>query len=209
MKLFKKVLLLASCSALLFASSAMANDNNVEIRELPAMKAAQTQAVQDVLFTTGKILEVQDNVLVIKGEGHHNLVAAVVTDNTYLLNGKNGKDKKLSSFKVGKEVTVYYSPKMTRSIPPQAEAYAVVLGDNSEKMGKFFKVEEVTLSEDGTYVNVTNTNESLIATVDKNANKNFAEIKAGDSLMIWYDMMTMSLPALTNANKVVILPEQK
>lgn len=209
MKLFKKVLLLASCSALLFASSAMANDNNVEIRELPAMKAAQTQAVQDVLFTTGKILEVQDNVLVIKGEGHHNLVAAVVTDSTYLLNGKNGKGKKLSSFKVGKEVTVYYSPKMTRSIPPQTEAYAVVLGDNSEKMGKFFKVKEVTLSEDGTYVNVTNSNESLIATVDKKANKNFAEIKVGDSLMVWYDMMTMSLPALTNANKVVILPEQK
>ena len=209
MKLFKKVLLLASCSALLFASSAIANDNNVEIRKLPAMKAAQTQAVQDVLFTTGKILEVQDNVLVIKGEGHHNLVAAVVTDNTYLLNGKNGKGKKLSSFKVGKEVTVYYSPKMTRSIPPQTEAYAVVLGDNSEKMGKFFKVGEVTFSEDGTYVNVTNTNESLIATVDKKANKNFAELKVGDSLMIWYDMMTMSLPAFTNANKVVILPEQK
>lgn len=207
MKMLKKVLLMASCSALLFASNAMANDNNVEIRELPVMKAAQTQAVQDVLFTTGVTLEVQDNVLIIKGEGHHNLVAAVVTDNTYLLNGKNGKDKKFSSFKVGKEVTVYYSPKMTRSIPPQAEAYAVILGDNSEKVGKFFKVGEVTMSEDGTYVNVTNTNESLIATVDKKANKKFAEIKAGDNLMVWYDMMTMSLPALTNANKVVILTE--
>ena len=41
--------------------------------------------------------------------------------------------------------------------------------------------------------------------VDKKANKNFAEIKAGDNLMVWYDMMTMSLPARTNANKVVIL----
>jgi hypothetical protein len=94
---------------------------------------------------------------------------------------------------------------MTRSIPAQSEAFAVVLGDNSEKMGKFFKVEEVTMSEDNTYVSVINTNESLIATVDKKANKNFAEIKAGDNLMVWYDMMTMSLPARTNANKVVIL----
>ena len=207
MKMFKRVLLLASCATMLFAGSAMANENIKEVQELPVTKAYQTQAVRDVLFTTGEILEVNDNVLLIRGEGHHNLVAAVVTDNTYLLNGKNGKAKKLSSFKVGKEVTVYYSPKMTRSIPPQAEAYAVVLGDNSEKVGKFFKVEEATLSEDGTYVTVINTNESLVATIDQKANKNFAEIKAGDNLMLWYDMMTMSLPARTNANKVVVLPE--
>ena len=205
MKMFKKIFVLASCATMLMAGSAVANAHCCEFNNVCDTKAYQTQAVQDVLFTTGVILEVQDNLLVIKGEGHHNLVAAVVTENTYLLNGKNGKDKKLSSFKVGKEVTVYYSPKMTRSIPPQAEAYAVVLGDNSEKMGKFFKVEEVNMSEDKTYVSVINTNESLIATVDKKANKNFAEIKAGDNLMVWYDMMTMSLPARTNANKVVIL----
>ena len=205
MKMFKKVLLLASCATMLFAGNAMANENIKEVQELPVTKAYQTQAVRDVLFTTGEILEVNDNILIVRGDGHNNIVAAVVTDNTYLLNGKNGKDKKLSSFKVGKEVTVYYSPKMTRSIPPQAEAYAVVLGDNNEKVGKFFKVEEVTLSEDGNYVSVINTNESLIATIDKKANKNFTEIKAGDNLMLWYDMMTMSLPARTNAKKVVVL----
>ena len=205
MKMFKKIFVLASCATMLMAGSAVANAHCCEYNNVCDTKAYQTQAVQDVLFTTGVILEVQDNLLVIKGEGHHNLVAAVVTENTYLLNGKNGKAKKLSSFKVGKEVTVYYSPKMTRSIPAQSAAYAVVLGDNSEKMGKFFKVEEVTMSEDKTYVSVINTNESLIATVDEKANKNFAEIKAGDNLMVWYDMMTMSLPARTNANKVVVL----
>ena len=205
MKMFKKIFVLASCATMLMAGSAVANAHCCEYNNVCDTKAYQTQAVQDVLFTTGVILEVQDNLLVIKGEGHHNLVAAVVTENTYLLNGKNGKDKKVSSFKVGKEVTVYYSPKMTRSIPPQTEAYAVVLGDNSEKIGKFFKVEEVTLSEDGAYVTVVNTNESLVATIDKKANKNFAEIKAGDELLLWYDMMTMSLPARTNAKKVVVL----
>ena len=205
MKMFKKIFVLASCATMLMAGSAVANAHCCEYNNVCDTKAYQTQAVQDVLFTTGEILEVNDNVLVIKGDGHHNLVAAVITDNTYLLDGKNGKAKKLSSFKVGKEVTVYYSPKMTRSIPPQTEAYAVVLGDNSEKIGKFFKVEEVTLSEDGAYVTVVNTNESLVATIDKKANKNFAEIKAGDELLLWYDMMTMSLPARTNAKKVVVL----
>ena len=203
MKMFKKILVLASCATMLMAGSAVASANNVENKDMPVTKVYQAQAVQDVLFTSGKIVEVNENMIVVKGE--HNIIAAMITDDTYLLNGKNGKAKKLSSFKVGKEVTVYHSPKMTRSIPAQSAAYAVVLGDSSEKMGKFFKVEEVTMSEDKTYVSVINTNESLIATVDKKANKNFAEIKAGDNLMVWYDMMTMSLPARTNANKVVIL----
>ena len=203
MKMFKKIFVLASCATMLMAGSAVANAHCCEYNNVCDTKAYQTQAVQDVLFTSGKIVEVNENMIVVKGE--HNIIAAIITDDTYLLNGKNGKAKKLSSFKVGKEVTVYHSPKMTRSIPAQSEAFAIVLGDNSEKMGKFFKVEEVTMSEDKTYVSVINTNESLIATVDKKANKNFAEIKAGDNLMVWYDMMTMSLPARTNANKVVIL----
>ena len=203
MKMFKKIFVLASCATMLMAGSAVANAHCCEYNNVCDTKAYQTQAVQDVLFTSGKIVEVNENMIVVKGQ--HNIIAAVITDETYLLNGKNGKTKKLSSFKVGKEVTVYHSPKMTRSIPAQSAAYAVVLGDNSEKMGKFFKVEDVTMSEDKTYVSVINTNESLIATVDKKANKNFAEIKAGDNLMVWYDMMTMSLPARTNANKVVIL----
>ncbi|MBQ5600793.1 MAG: hypothetical protein IIU79_02455 [Phascolarctobacterium sp.] len=203
MKMFKKIFVLASCATMLMAGSAVANAHCCEYNNVCDTKAYQTQAVQDVLFTSGKIVEVNENMIVVKGE--HNIIAAMITDDTYLLNGKNGKAKKLSSFKVGKEVTVYHSPKMTRSIPAQSAAFAVVLGDSSEKMGKFFKVEEVTTSEDKTYVSVINTNESLIATVDKKANKNFAEIKAGDNLMVWYDMMTMSLPARTNANKVVIL----
>ena len=201
--MFKKILVLASCATMLMAGSTLASANNVENKDMPVTKVYQAQAVQDVLFTSGKIVEVNENMIVVKGE--HNIIAAIITDDTYLLNGKNGKAKKLSSFKVGKEVTVYHSPKMTRSIPAQSAAYAVVLGDSSEKMGKFFKVEEVTMSEDKTYVSINNTNESLIATVDKKTNKNFAEIKAGDNLMVWYDMMTMSLPARTNANKVVIL----
>ena len=205
MKMFKKIFVLASCATMLMAGSAVANAHCCEYNNVCDTKAYQTQAVQDVLFTSGKIVEVNENMIVVKGE--HNIIAAMITDDTYLLNGKNGKAKKLSSFKVGKEVTVYHSPKMTRSIPAQSAAYAVVLGDDSEKMGKFFKVEEVNMSEDNTYVSVINTNESLIATVDKKANKNFAEIKAGDNLMVWYDMMTMSLPARTNANKVVILSE--
>lgn len=203
MKMFKKIFVLAACATTLLAGSAVANANNVENKEVPVTKAYQAQAVEEVLFTTGKIVEVNENMIVVKGE--HNLIAAMITDETYLLNGKNGKAKKLGSFKVGKEVTVYHSPKMTRSIPAQTVSYAIVLGNNDEKQGKYFKVDKVTLSEDGSYVSVIDTNHNLIATIDKKACKDFTSIESGDELIVWYNMMTMSLPARTNAQKALIL----
>ena len=203
MKMFKKIFVLASCATMLMAGSAVANANNVENKDLPVTKAYQAQAVEEVLFTTGKIIEVNENMIVVKGE--HNLIAAMITDETHLLNGKNGKAKKLSSFKIGKEVTVYHSPKMTRSIPAQTVSYAIVLGSNDEKQGKYFKVDKVTLSEDGSYVSVIDTNHNLIATIDKKACKDFTSIESGDELIVWYNMMTMSLPARTNAQKALIL----
>ena len=203
MKMFKKIFVLASCATMLMAGSAVVNANNVENKEVPVTKAYQAQAVEEVLFTTGKIVEVNENMIVVKGE--HNLIAAMITDETYLLNGKNGKAKKLGSFKVGKEVTVYHSPKMTRSIPAQTVSYAIVLGSNDEKQGKYFKVDKVTLSEDGSYVSVIDTNHNLIATIDKKACKDFTSIESGDELIVWYNIMTMSLPARTNAQKAIIL----
>ena len=203
MKMFKKIFVLASCATMLMAGSAVANANNVENKEVPVTKAYQAQAVEEVLFTTGEIIEVNENMIVVKGE--HNLIAAMITDETYLVNGKNGKAKKLGSFKVGKEVTVYHSPKMTRSIPAQTVSYAIVLGNNDEKQGKYFKVDKVTLSKDGSYVSVIDTNHNLIATIDKKACKDFTSIESGDELIVWYNMMTMSLPARTNAQKALIL----
>lgn len=205
MYLMKKILLLASCSALLVVGGAVANANSFENNSLPLSKIGQARVVQEVQFTTGKILEVKDNMVVVKGE--RGIVAALLNDETYLLNGKNGKAKKLSSFKVGKEVTVYHSPKMTRSIPAQTQAYAIILGDNDVKQGKFFVVDQVTPSENGEYVSVMDSSHSLIATVDKKAYRYYSQIKAGDRLLVWYDMMTMSLPARTNAQKVVVLPQ--
>lgn len=205
MYLMKKILLLASCSALLVVGGAVANANGFENNSLPLSKIGQARVVQEVQFTTGKILEVKDNMVVVKGE--RGIVAALLNDETYLLNGKNGKAKKLSSFKVGKEVTVYHSPKMTRSIPAQTQAYAIILGDNDVKQGKFFVVDQVTPSENGEYVSVMDSSHSLIATVDKKAYRYYSQIKAGEKLLVWYDMMTMSLPARTNAQKVVVLPQ--
>lgn len=67
-------------------------------------------------------------------------------------------------------------------------------------------VDQVIPNEDGTSVKVLNSNNDLIATVDAEACEEFNKIKAGDNLLVWYNMMTMSLPGQTHATKAVILP---
>lgn len=207
MKFMGKACLLAACILTMLGSGNVSAGSAISSIKTVEQVPVYRQVEQDMLITVGKIIEVNDKQLVIKGEGSQPLIAVNIGEDTYLLNGKNGKTKDLSSFKVGKQVTAYYTSRMTRSLPPQAQALALVLGGNEEGYGKFFKVDKVSLSEDGKYINVMSSNHDIIATVDKKACKNYADIKEGDKLLVWYSIMTMSLPARTNAEKAVILPE--
>ena len=95
---------------------------------------------------------------------------------------------------------------MTRSLPAQSHAYAVIIGEPDEKTAAYFEVAQAALASDGSYVTVLNSNNDLIATVDAKACKDFAKLKKGDKLLLWSSFATMSLPAQTNADKVVVLP---
>lgn len=180
---------------------------DVKIEQKVEQKAIIPLTVRDVLSTTGKITAIDGNRITVKGEGQFSEVVVVVTDNTYIADGKKGKIKKMKNLKVGKEVTVYYSSKMTRSLPPQAEAYAVVIGKDIIKQGKFFKVEKVITNKEEKLIKVVNSNQDIIATITEDVYEDYAQIKEGDNLLLWYDIMTMSMPGQTNAYKVVVLPE--
>jgi len=58
---------------------------------------------------------------------------------------------------------------------------------------------------DGSCVRVLNSTNDVIARIDKYACENYASIKAGDKLLLWSRVITMSLPGQTNAEKVVVL----
>ena len=81
---------------------------------------------------------------------------------------------------MGQEVVAYYSARMTRSLPPQAQAYAIIIGDvRKEYLPQFFVVDQVQKAKDGSCVRVLNSTNDLIARIDKYACKDFASIKAG------------------------------
>lgn len=203
----KKVSALLACMAMMNMGSAFAAEPAQEAAEKPVTLNVDFQKMQtpSVLYTYGEIIAVEGDRVIVKGEGHFKMLAAIVGEDTKIVGAKNGKAKKASALKKGRDVIVYYSPVATRSLPPQTKAYAVVVGENDEKAGKYFVVDQVVMAEDGSYVKLLNSNHDIIATVNADACADYAKIKAGDELLLWYNIMTMSLPGQTNAYKAVIL----
>lgn len=206
MQAIKKLSLALVCVAALGVGTAVAAGAAVDA-PLDAVQAdPQVMRAPGTYITSGKIVAIEDGLYIIKGEGSRPQVAAVVDRDTYMVDGKSGRLRLPMALKVGQRVTAYYSANMTRSLPPQSHAMAIVIGAPAEGSAAYFEVAQAALNADGSYVTLLNANNDLIATVDAAACSDFAKIKRGDKLLVWYDVMTMSLPAQTNASKVVLLP---
>lgn len=206
MRILKKVAAVLACSCVLSAGSAWAEDRAVE--NMSPMDAVQVNPEimrAPVMFMTyGKLVAVEDGRYVVEGEGNLRVVAAEVDRDTYIID-ENAKLRLPYALKVGQTVTVFYSAQTTRSLPAQSHALAIVIGER-EAAPSFIEVAEAKLSADGKSMTVLNNNNDLIATISSDACKDFAKIKKGDKLLLWSHMVTMSLPGLTNAEKVIILP---
>lgn len=206
MKILKKVAAVLACSCVLSAGSVLAEDRAVEnMSPMDAMQVNPEIMRAPVMFTTyGKLVAVEDGRYVVEGEGNMRVVAAEVDRDTYIID-ENAKLRLPHALKVGQTVTVFYSAQTTRSLPAQSHALAIVIGER-EAAPSFIEVAEAKLSADGKSMTVLNNNNDLIATIGSDACKDFAKIKKGDKLLLWSHMVTMSLPGLTNAEKVIILP---
>lgn len=206
MKTFKKLSAILACVCVLGAGSAWAEDRAVEnISPMDAVQVNPEIMRAPVMFTTyGKLVAVEDGRYVVEGEGNLRVVAAEVDRDTYIID-ENAKLRLPYALKVGQTVTVFYSAQTTRSLPAQSHALAIVIGER-EAAPSFIEVAEAKLSADGKSMTVLNNNNDLIATIGSDACKDFAKIKKGDKLLLWSHMVTMSLPGLTNAEKVIILP---
>ena len=206
MKTVKKLSAILACACVLGACSAWAEDRAVEnISPMDAVQVNPEIMRAPVMFTTyGKLVAVEDGRYVVEGEGNLRIVAARVDRDTYVID-ENAKLRLPYALKVGQTVTVFYSAQTTRSLPAQSHALAIVIGKR-EAAPSFIEVAEAKLSADGKSMTVLNNNNDLIATIGSDACKDFAKIKKGDKLLLWSHMVTMSLPGLTNAEKVIILP---
>lgn len=208
----KKVLSLVLAIAAFTSMTAFAQDDIMLISSNPATEVVETVAEPAYLSAYGEITEVAEDYVVVKTTDGEEIqfntseLTQVIDANTVLPLDLAARETNT--------VMVTYSNAMTMSIPPQAYAFAIV-GNIKSEMGNpiFTIVEEVKDAEDGIVI-VTEGGSKEI-TVPANAEVSpyltrnivtLADVKAGSNVLLWYDMMTMSIPAYATSEKVVVLP---
>lgn len=199
--------------------STQAPESSAATPELPAEAAPVT------LTMVGEITEMldeEDRIRVVSKSDADTVSDVVVnlSDDTIVFNAQTQSFADDDSLKVGDQVQVTISTAMTRSIPPMANGFLVVtnLPDNMMGLPIYTLVEEVTPNDDGS-VTVLNQNQDTYVTVgadlvipvhESDGEKEGydiapADIKQGDLLLTWYDVVALSYPAQAGATQAMLI----
>lgn len=174
-------------------------------QETTDVQVVKEERVERLLSTVGKIDEINDNHFVIVGEEGQRTVELDINADTYLLNGVTGEILTWDMLSEGDEVTAYYGPMLTRSIPPQGQAIALVIG-KKEKRGMFVEVQHI-ISQDSYGVTFLTQNEDMEILIPTDDRGQIPNIKERMNLLVWGDAMTLSLPARMTATRSQVLPD--
>ncbi len=141
-----------------------------------------------------------------------------ISDETLAIDSKTGLPTSLSGLKAGDSIYVYYSAAMTRSIPPQSHAIAIVTQVEKDKShAELFTVKEI-ISKNDEEVRALNKEGDLIVTFSKQIMLvsyktkqivSLSDIHVGTQLFIWYDIVALSYPGQTGATKAVLVGQEE
>ncbi len=204
----KKLLSLVLALIAITTMTAFANNEGIMlINEPEAVEECSTPAY---LSTYGEIKETgEDFILVETIDG--NEIQFNTSEITQIIDANTVLPLDLASRETDK-VMVTYSPAMTMSIPPQSYAFAIIGNIKAEAGNPIFTiVENVISAEDGIVIVTENGTKEITvpstAKVSPYMTRNIVtleDIKAGSNVLLWYDMMTMSIPAYATSERAVI-----
>lgn len=160
----------------------------------------------EVGMTAGVVDSIEGNRIVIKGEGNYKEIALIIAQDTHVVNGADGAKVELGKLKKGDKVAAYYGTAVTRSLPPQGKAKALVIGDDKER-AMYMKAGSIEKLADGD-IRVLDTNGDRLVRIGRDQVSNINAINEGSELLVWYKMMTMSLPGQATSTKTVVLSSQ-
>lgn len=156
----------------------------------------------------------EDHQVIVELEEGGEQLALIVTPKTILMNNETGMPDSVSNLKVGDRIYTYYSPIMTKSIPPQSVAFSILTHiPKDASPAHYVKVKEVIRLNDGSIQVLDETGNYLIrilpdtCILDFKTNQKLTpeDIKEGTELFAWFDFMTLSIPAQATARHVVVL----
>lgn len=215
--IIKKTLSAILAVSMLASSAVLAAENDIMLISANPEEVAVTEPLaveyhNVELYGTAKI---EEDGLYIIDQAEISEVKLNLDENTIFVDGLGYKSS-LEAIESGASLKVIASEAMTMSIPPQTYGYVVMMADENGGFPIYAEVKSVDKDEDNNLVFASKDGKYNIVygegltEVLPFATRNIvtaADIKEGSRLLVFSNVMTMSLPAMVPADKIVILPE--
>lgn len=185
--------------------------------DTPAV-AADTTPLPDSEFYYGEVMERRTSedgsltALLLKSPKGEEYVMNL-SDQTVWIDGGRQTASDPAALQVGERIYVYHSPIVTLSLPPQSPAFAVVRNvPEDASCARYIKVEALE-EQEGT-LRITTDNGGLYLFIDgqtplsvygKDTPAALSDIRAGDHIMAWYDVVALSYPGQAHPVHVMVL----
>jgi hypothetical protein len=140
-------------------------------------------ADMSMLQTTGTITAVEDDKAVIKANAPDKDVALYIGKAPYFIDKESGNRLTVDAVKAGTQVTAFYGPRLTRSIPPIGVASMMVLGKGDEKLA-YVRVSRAVPADNKSIILYYD--EAAVRITEK-ALPNCTAVRLGDQLLVWFN----------------------
>ncbi len=218
----KKLLTLALSICLMSTFSISANAEQLLVESPDNAEVVSLEEPSPILSSSAIIKDIAMDgevtllTLTTNNEMIPEVVAKVYSD-TAIIDTQTGLPVSVETLKQNDKILVFVSSAMTRSIPPQANAIAIITNIQEDKpSARYFEALEVTKNDDGS-VTILSSDKMYLVTVLPNETEispyktkqivGINDIKVGSKFFGWFDIMTLSIPAQATLTKLVLLPE--
>ncbi|MBE7036946.1 MAG: copper amine oxidase N-terminal domain-containing protein [Ruminococcaceae bacterium] len=192
-----------------------AADTPVLISEDAEAVAVIEESAATYAVTEGTISELsEEESYIVLGETVEDAKRFNIGEETVIIKA-DGTPAALADCVKDAKVRVYHNEAATFSLPPQSFAKVIVIADSEEAVLPIYAVvSKVSESDDGYSVESEDGNYIFSfakdVTVMPYRTRNIvtmSDVKEGSEILVWADIMTMSIPALVNPTQIMLLPQ--
>lgn len=204
-------MVLSAAMTLSLSASAFAEENAMLARDNGENEdiAVIQEQISETQVLDGKITSVSESSVEFKSDETDYILN---TSEETIFSDKDGIPMGISELKEGDSVIVYASAAETRSIPAQVNAFAIIKHDGDVDAPIYMEISEIETNEHGKYgyskdgmYKISISDETEYAPF-KTRQMVFAEdITEGSKVLVFSKIMTMSIPALMNPEKIILV----
>lgn len=182
-----------------------------ETEELPEIADVEVVEKEHTYYTrVGEVKEILENQIVIGTE--EEMFALNIGNSTKFVNA-DGMPINFADITVGAAITAVHNAATTRSLPPQSFARVIVVNEEGKAAPLYVEVSKKEETEEGVklydkddnYI-ITLTSETVFEPYKTRNIVTHADIVEGSEILVYTDIMTLSLPAQAAASRVIIFP---